>query len=84
MFMVSAIIRNYSGKKKAAYSFRSLQRLQSTKSYKNPIETISIQHCSGKAIAKSKILDKLRNSRHGSPPHRAVLRHSRRQAEPSG
>jgi hypothetical protein len=48
--MVSAIIRNFSGIKKAASPVRSLQRLRSTKSYKNPIEELSIQYPAQKAI----------------------------------
>jgi hypothetical protein len=82
MFMVSAIIRNYSGKKKAASSFRSLQRLQSTKSYKNPIEDISIQHYSGKAITNSKILIGPRCSLNDPSPHRAASSNDRCSREP--
>ena len=51
--MVSAIIRNLSDIKKSCVLLRSLQRLQSTKSYKNPIENISIPYPAWKAKANS-------------------------------
>jgi hypothetical protein len=41
-YSVSAILRNFSDIKKAAFPLRSLQRIRSTNSYKNPIEVISI------------------------------------------
>lgn len=46
--------------KKSCFPLRSLQRLQSTKSYKNPIERISIQHRAGKTIANSFVPDPAR------------------------
>jgi hypothetical protein len=52
-FLVSAITRNFSGIKKAAFPVRGLQRLESTKSYKNPNEVKIIPHPLSEIIANT-------------------------------